>query len=57
MAHDWSGHGNHGQLGSTPGVDNNDPTWIRGIFGLGYGLNFSGDDFVAIPDSDALEPS
>jgi hypothetical protein len=57
VARDWSGYGNHGQLGSTPGVDANDPTWIKGRFGLGHGLNFGGDDFVAIPDSDALEPS
>ena len=29
-AYDWSGKGNHGQLGSTAGVDANDPTWIKG---------------------------
>lgn len=55
VAHDWSGHRNHGMLGSTPGVDSNDPTWIKGIF-WGSGLNFGGDDFVAIPDSNALKP-
>ena len=54
-AHDWSGQRNHGTLGSTPGADANDPTWIKGIF-YGSGLNFGGDDFVSIPDSDALEP-
>jgi hypothetical protein len=29
---DWSGNGNHGQLGSTAGADANDPSWIKGIF-------------------------
>lgn len=56
-AYDWSGNRNHGQLGSTPGVDSNDPTWIRGRFGFGHALNFGGDDFVAIADSPALEPA
>jgi Concanavalin A-like lectin/glucanases superfamily len=56
VAHDWSGHGNHGQLGSTPGVDSSDPTWIRGFWWLSKGLSFDGGDFVVIPDSDALEP-
>ncbi len=27
---DWSGRGNHGFLGSTTAVDDNDPSWIRG---------------------------
>ena len=54
-AYDWSGNRNHGTLGSTPGVDANDPAWIKGIF-WGSGLSFGGDDFVSIPDSDALEP-
>jgi hypothetical protein len=54
--YDWSGNGNHGRLGSTPGVDENDPTWIRGIFNLGSALRFGGDDYVAIPDSPALRP-
>jgi hypothetical protein len=52
---DWSGKGNHGYLGSTPTADANDPSWIRGIF-WGSALNFSGDDFVTIPNDDALEP-
>jgi hypothetical protein len=55
VAWDWSGQGNHGQLGSTPGVDANDPTRIAGWF-LG-GLRFGGDDFVRIPASTDLEPS
>jgi hypothetical protein len=52
--YDWSGNGNHGRLGSTPGVDDNDPTWIKGIFNLGSALRFDGNDFVTIPDSAAL---
>jgi hypothetical protein len=52
---DWSGRGNHGYLGSTPQADANDPTWIRGIF-FGSALNFSGDDFVTVPDDTSLEP-
>jgi Concanavalin A-like lectin/glucanases superfamily len=56
VAHDWSGHGNHGQLGASPDPDSSDPTWIRGFWWLSKGLHFDGDDFVAIPDSAALEP-
>ncbi|MFI5398627.1 MAG: LamG domain-containing protein [Candidatus Binatia bacterium] len=29
VAHDSSGHGNDGQLGSTPSVDANDPAWLQ----------------------------
>jgi hypothetical protein len=54
--YDWSGYRNHGTLGSTPGVDANDPTWIKGIF-WGSALNFSGDDFVSIPASSSLAPT
>jgi hypothetical protein len=54
--YDWSGNGNHGQLGSTPGPDANDPTWIRGIFNVGSALRFDGDDFVSIPDAPELRP-
>ena len=55
-AYDWSGHRNHGMLGSTPGADTNDPKWIKGIF-WGTGLSFGGDDFIQIRDSNALEPA
>jgi len=54
--YDWSGQGNHGTLGSTPGVDANDPSWIKGIF-YGSALNFGGDDFVTIPNDTSLQPS
>ena len=56
VARDWSGNGNHGQLGSTPGVDANDPTWIKGLFFWSSALRFDGGDFVSIPDSTDLEP-
>ena len=56
VVRDWSGNGNNGQLGSTAGVDANDPTWIRGIYGWSYGLHFDGNQFVQIPDSNDLEP-
>jgi hypothetical protein len=54
--YDWSGRGNHGTLGSTPGVDANDPSWIKGIF-FGSALNFGGDDFVSIPNNTSLQPN
>ena len=52
---DWSGNRNHGFLGATPNVDSADPSWIKGIF-YGSGLNFGGDDFVQIKDSNSIEP-
>jgi concanavalin A-like lectin/glucanase superfamily protein len=52
--YDWSGHGNHGQLGSTAGADVNDPAWVRTW--LGSYLRFGGDDFVRIRDTADLEP-
>ena len=54
--YDWSGNGSHGRLGSTAAADDNDPTWIRGIFNLGSALRFDGNDFVTIRDSAALRP-
>lgn len=54
--YDWSGNGNHGTLGSTPGVDDNDPTWTQGMFGAGRALAFSGDDIVTVPRDASLEP-
>lgn len=53
VVHDLSGHGDNGQLGSTPGVDANDPTWIKSLF-IFNALRFDGNDFVRIPDSPAL---
>jgi hypothetical protein len=50
---DLSGKGNHGTLGSTPGVDANDPTWIKGWL-FGSALRFDGNDYVRIPESSAL---
>ena len=54
--YDWSGNGNHGTLGSTPGVDANDPVWTQGVFGAGRALFFPGNAFVTVPRSTALEP-
>jgi hypothetical protein len=55
VVHDLSGHGNNGVLGSTPGADANDPTWIKGFL-FGSALRFDGNDFVRIPQSPALAP-
>jgi hypothetical protein len=54
VVYDWSGNGNDGTLGSTSGVDDNDPSWIKGVF-FGSALRFGGDDFVRIPSSSDLE--
>jgi Concanavalin A-like lectin/glucanases superfamily len=54
--YDWSGNGNNGVLGTTPGVDSSDPTWIQGRFGSTAALSFDGsDDVVTIPRSASLE--
>ena len=50
------GQGQPGRLGSTAGVDANDPTWIKGLFFWGSALHFDGNDYVTIPDSNSLEP-
>src|ERR1700754_4060612 len=55
VVRDWSGHGNNGQLGSTAGADDNDPSWIPGVWS-GSALRFAGNDFVSIPDSASLQP-
>ncbi len=54
--YDWSGNGNHGTLGSTSGVDDNDPTWTDGRFGAGRALAFDNEDVVTIPRDRSLEP-
>ena len=54
--YDWSGNGNHGTLGTTPGVDTNDPTWTQGLFGAGRALNFADEDIITVPRSRSLEP-
>jgi Concanavalin A-like lectin/glucanases superfamily len=45
-----------GRLGSTPGPDAADPAWTAGLDG-GSALAFSGSQYVAVPDSPALEPA
>ena len=51
VAHDSSGYGNNGQLGSTP----HDPSWVAGKFGSA--LHFDGDDWVQVPSSTSLSPN
>ncbi len=56
--HDWSGNKNHGTLGTTPGVDDQDPTWTTGMFGgTGRALFFDNQDLITVADDPSLEPS
>ena len=57
-AYDLSFSGNTGQLGSTPGVDANDPTRVElpRLFFRRGALGFDGNDFVRVADAPALEP-
>ncbi|MFZ2970720.1 MAG: LamG domain-containing protein, partial [Minisyncoccia bacterium] len=49
IAYDGSFNNNDGTLGSTSGVDANDPTWTTGKFGSA--LQFDGaNDYVSIPE-------
>jgi hypothetical protein len=54
--YDWSGNGNHGTLGSTPAVEDNDPAWTQGMFGAGRALAFGNQDIVTIARDPSLEP-
>jgi hypothetical protein len=45
---DYSGYGNHGQLGSAAGSDTSDPTWTV------QGLLFGVDDYVQVADAPSL---
>jgi hypothetical protein len=53
---DWSFRGHDGFLGSTPGPDANDPTWVKGVF-FGSALRFDGiDDYAQVEDHADLHP-
>lgn len=52
---DSSGHAKHGQLGSTSGIDTNDPTWTIRRFDTAA-LHFDGNDFFRVPYTKILEP-
>jgi hypothetical protein len=57
VARDASFSGNPGTLGSTAGVDANDPTrFSLGWLGLRGALRFGGDDFVRVQNAPSLEP-
>jgi hypothetical protein len=59
VANDLSFNGNRGMLGTTPGVDANDPTWValpRLLFLKRAALRFSGAQSVRMPDAPSLEP-
>jgi hypothetical protein len=60
--HDWgkvvpdlSGNGLNATLGSTPGPDVNDPTWIPGGPSGPPALHFNGNDFLTVPNSPSLD--
>jgi hypothetical protein len=53
VVHDLSGNANDGQLGSSPGPDASDPSWVDGT--LGGALRFDGDDdYIQVSDSPSL---
>lgn len=52
---DSKGNNTKGVLGSTPGTDANDPSWVAGAVGGSSALSFDGDDFVDVRDSTTLE--
>ena len=59
VTRDWSLNGNTGQLGSTAGVDDNDPAWVAlpKLFLLKRAaLRFDGNDRVKVADAPSLEP-
>lgn len=59
VAHDLSFNGNRGQLGSTPGADAADPTWVslrRLFFFKRSALRFDGAQSVRMADAPSLEP-
>jgi hypothetical protein len=43
VVNDYSGNNNHGQLGSSLGVDNKDPAWLP------HGVDFKGTGYVKLP--------
>lgn len=53
IAADATGSGHTAQLGSAPGADANDPTWVAGA--SGSALGFDGADYLRIPSAPALE--
>ena len=57
LAHDSSGHDSHGQLGSHPDGDDNDPAWTTAGW-IGNALHFDGvDDQVDCGNDTRLNPS
>jgi hypothetical protein len=59
VANDLSFNGNRGMLGTTAGVDANDPTWValpKLLFLKRAALRFSGSQSVRMADAPSLEP-